>query len=151
MSIFFPGFRKSKQFRRRHFDDREHLAGFHDQGVISWPHDSERAPKSRAIESIEPTLDHEPVAQFGATSIIDLRADNDRIYFGLGHFGEGKAKLFRQKRARYLDEAQISDVVHHTTAVRVEKHHLHFCANARRFMTHCPEITTKVAKDTKLN
>ena len=56
--------------------------------------------------------------------------DDDRIPLCLGHFCEGKTEFFHEQRARYLDETQIGDVRHYAAAIGIEKHYLHFCADA---------------------
>src|SRR4029450_1644253 len=49
-----------------------------------------------------------------------------------GHLLEGETEFFGKKRTRDLDETQIGDVRDDTSAIGIEKHHLHLRANARR-------------------
>jgi len=50
----------------------------------------------------------------------------------LGHLREGETELFGKKGTRDFDETQISDVRDDASAIGIEEHHLHLCANARR-------------------
>ena len=56
----------------------------------------------------------------------------DAITAGTTAISDLLAELLSQESAGDLDEAQISDVMDDTTAVGIEKHHLHFSANAGR-------------------
>jgi hypothetical protein len=50
----------------------------------------------------------------------------------LRHLYDRKAELLRKVCARGLDEAQIRNIGYNTSAVGVEKHYLHVCANTGR-------------------
>ena len=132
LTIFFPVFRQAEQFCRWHFDEGNHLAALGDQRIIIRPHNAERAPKSQALQLIEPAFDYEPIAKFGGASIINFCADDHGIFFVFGHLREAEAELLGQKRAGRLDEAQISNIRHDASAIGIEEHHPHFRANARR-------------------
>src|SRR6266550_8183072 len=62
-AILVPTLRQSQQFRRWQFDQRQGLLTFRDQHVIIRTQDLERAPKTHALDTIEPTFDDEMVAK----------------------------------------------------------------------------------------
>ena len=127
------------------------MAALGNQDIIFRPSDPECAPKSHALRSIKPALDHKSIPKFGCAPIIYLRANDDRVPLRLSHFREGQTEFFGKQCARDFDEAQICDVRHNPTAIGVKKHHPQFCADTRPASIHCPEVTTKITKDTKLN
>ena len=136
-SIPVPVIRHPEQLCLGHLDDRQHLTAFRDQRVISRPHDAEGAPKPDPLELVEPAFDHEPVAQFRRAAVIDLGPDDHRILLVLGHLREAEPELFGEKGPRDFDEAQVGDVMNDGGAVRIEEHHLHVGADARRaFVQH---------------
>ena len=127
--VRFPMLRQTQQFSCRHLDQREHLAALGDQRVVLWTRDAECAPEPRALCAIQPALNHQPVAEPCRASIIDLGADHNRIRFLLRHLHDREPELLREVCARYLDEAQIRNIGYNASAIGVEKHHLHVCAN----------------------
>ena len=127
--VRFPMLRQTQQFSCRHFDQCQHLSAFGDQRVVLWALDAECAPEPRALCAIEPGLYPWRVAESCCASIIDLGADHNRIRFLLCHLYDREAELLREVCARYLDEAQIRNIGHNASAIGVEKHYLHVCAN----------------------
>ena len=127
--VRFPMLRQTQQFSRRHLDQREHLAALGDQRVVLWTRDAECAPEPRALCAIQPALNHQPVAEPCRASIIDLGADHDGIRFLLRHLHDREPELLRKVCARYLNEAQIRNIGYNASAIGVEKHYLHVCAN----------------------
>src|SRR5689334_8318771 len=93
--------------------------------------DPESAPEPRAIDAIQPAVNHQPVGQPGRASIVDLGMDDDRIRLLLRHFYQRESELLRKQSARDLDKAQVRDVGYDTATISVKKHHLHVCANMR--------------------
>src|SRR5437660_10729502 len=54
----------------------------------------------------------------------------DRFVFG--DFSQGEAEFLGKMCARDLNETQISDIRDDASAIGIEKHHLHLCADSRR-------------------
>ena len=84
--------------------------------------------------------------QASCAPVLDLGANHHRIFFALRHLGQGHAELLGQERSSDLDEAQVGNVMHDPAAVGVEKHHLHFGANARAIGRHEGEPITRLRK-----
>ena len=91
------------------------------------------------------------IPKLGWAPIIYLRANDDRVSLRHSHFRQGETEFLREQCASDFNETQISDVGYHAPTISIEKHHLHFCADKRPASIHCPEITTKMTEDTKLN
>src|SRR6266480_623545 len=130
--VFLPVIGQAQQFPRWHLDQREHLTALRNQRVVLRSCDPKSAPEPRTFYLIEPTLNHQPISKFSRTAIINLRTYHHGICLLFSHFGQAKAEFFGQMCARDLNETQISDVRHDASAVGVEKHHLHICADSRR-------------------
>src|SRR5437899_9889663 len=62
---------------------------------------------------------------------MNLAAHHYRISLFLGHLCQGEPELLGKMRAADLDEAQIRNVGDDASAICVEKHYPHFCADAR--------------------
>ena len=136
-SIPIPPVRHSKQLRFGHLDDRKHLTAFRDERFINRPHNPERAPKPNPFEPVEPAFDNEAIAQLRGLAVIDFGPDNHRILLVFGHLRQAEPELFGEKSSRDFNEAQIGDVMNDGGAVRIEEHHLHVGADARRaFVQH---------------
>ena len=148
-----PLVRHSKQLCLGHLDDRQHLAAFRDERFINGPHDSEGAPKPNPLEPVEPAFDHEPIAQLRRAAVIDFGPDDHRILLVLGHLREAEPELFGEKSPRDFDEAQVGDVMNDGGAVRIEEHHLHVGADARRaFVQHAkPSFRKRLLKQRNLS
>src|SRR5437016_11685110 len=131
-AVFLPVIGQTQQFPGWHFDQREHLTALRNQYVVLRSCDPKSAPELRAFHLIESTLDHQPISKFGRAAIINLRTYHHGICLPFSHFGQAKSELFGQMCARDLNKTQISDVRHDASAVGVEKHHLHVCADSRR-------------------
>lgn len=69
----------------------------------------------------------ERIPQPGWTPIIYLCPHHYRAITSAQHFAERVTHLPGQQRPIRLDESQVSDVVHNTTGVGVEKHDSNFC------------------------
>src|SRR5207249_2517723 len=109
----------------------KHLKALGDQHVICWTCDLESTPEPHALHPVQPTFNHELISKFGRSAIINLCSHDYRIPMVLGHLSKRKTEFFGEKRARDLDETQIGDIRNDTSAIGIEKHHLHLCANAR--------------------
>ena len=121
--------RQTQQFSCRHFDQCQHLAALGDQCVVLWARDPECTPEPRSLCAIQPAFNHQLVTEPCRAPIIDLSPGHNRIGFLLRHLHDGEPELLRQVCASDLDETQIRDVGYNASAVGVEKHHLHVCAN----------------------
>src|SRR4029077_13550224 len=131
-AVFLPVIGQTQQFPRWHFDQCEHLTALRDKRVVLRSCDPKSAPEPRAFHLIEPTLNHQPISEFGRAAIINLRTYHHGICLLFSHFRQAKAEFFGQVCARNLNKTQISDVRHDASAVGIEKHHLHVCADSRR-------------------
>jgi len=69
----------------------------------------------------------ERIPQLGRTPIIYLCPHYYWAITSAQHFAERVTHLLGQQRPIRLDESQVSDVVHNTTGVGVEKHDSNFC------------------------
>jgi len=141
--VFFPALRQPEQFSRWHLHQRDGLPALGDQDIIFRASDPERAPKSRPLEAVKPTLDYQSIPKLGCAAIIDLRVNDNRIPLRFRHFRQGQTEFFGEQRAGDFDEAQIDDVGDDSTAIGVEKHHLQLSANARHGGGHKPTIIPK--------
>src|SRR6478672_10655806 len=121
--------RQTQQFSRRHLDQRKHLTALGNQRFVIWSCDSKCAPESRALRLIKPSLNHQPITEFGCTAIINFGAYYHRIGLLFGHLCKDETKFLDEMCARDLDETQISDIRDDASAIGIEKHHLHFCAD----------------------
>ena len=89
--------------------------------LIGRADDSKRTPETDALEPVEPAFDDELIAQFRPAPIIDLRPDDDRISFALGHLDKRQSQFFGEERARDFDETQVGDVVDDSRRNRCRK------------------------------
>ena len=71
----------------------------------------------------DPAADKQAFADLAWREVIDFGAQDDRIEPGLDHLAQGHAHFFSHDGARFLDKAQVSEVVHDGGAVRVVEHH----------------------------
>src|SRR5215472_2315639 len=127
--VRFPMLRQTQQLSGRHLDQCKHLAALRDQCVVFWTRDAECAPEPRALYAIQPALNHQPVAELGCASIIDLSADYDRIRLLLHHLHERETELLRKMCARDLNKTQVRNIGDNASAIGIEKHYLDVCAN----------------------
>src|SRR5207253_3220234 len=149
--VFFPVplpiLRQAKQFSPWHLHQGQHLPAFYDQCIIARSNDFEAAPESSAVQLVQPSIYHELVRQLGGAAIVNFRADDDGISLSFGHFRQSQAELFREKSPGGFDKTQVGDVVHDSTAIRIEKHHLQFSANSRGGLAHVSTIIPKAFRN----
>lgn len=91
---FQPGSRDAENFRTRHGDQGEELTAGDNDFFITEPDDLKRDPKAAPFDFFQMTPDLEFVAESGGGAVIDLGANHDRIFAGLGHRSEAHAHLF---------------------------------------------------------
>src|ERR1043166_9521414 len=109
LTIFFPLFRQTQQFCRRHFNEGKHLAALYDQRIIIRPDNAERAPKPHPLQLVEPAFNFESIAESGRAPIIDLSTYYHGILFVFVHLRESQTEFFSEQRPSDLDETEISD------------------------------------------
>ena len=95
------------------------------------PPDASLTPAEKAAADFAErlALNHQSVAEPGCAPVIDLGADYNRIRLVLRHLHEREPELLRKMCARDLNKTQVRNVGYNASAIGVEKHYLHACAN----------------------
>ncbi len=111
----------------RHFHHRESLLGGNHQLVVRLPTNLEFAPEPRAAHISQLATDLQPVAELCRAAVIDLSAREDGIYHTFGHPNEIHSQGCGQPGSAGFDHSQVGEIVHHASAICIEKHYFLPC------------------------